>query len=79
MNSDNNSGTSTRTNLLSLPLLYLFIWHIGTSGQTWHVEYQQFGPWVQNSSFIMIAGIGAREKTEPGTNIFDAQKRMFKS
>jgi hypothetical protein len=38
-------------NLLSLPSLCLFIWYLGAVDQTWHMESQEFGPWVQNSSF----------------------------
>jgi hypothetical protein len=29
----------------------LFIWHLGEGGQTWHMESQEFWPWVQNSHF----------------------------
>jgi hypothetical protein len=36
-------------NLLSLPSPGLFIWHLGSGGQTWHMESQEFRPWVQNS------------------------------
>jgi hypothetical protein len=35
----------------------LFIWHLGASGWTWHVESQEFGPWVQNSSLMTIYNI----------------------
>jgi hypothetical protein len=38
-------------NLLSLPSPCLFIWHLGVGEWTWHMESQDFGPWVQNSSF----------------------------
>jgi hypothetical protein len=40
-------------NLLSLPSPGLFIWCLGMGGQTWHVESQESGPWVQNSSFSL--------------------------
>jgi hypothetical protein len=40
-------------NLLSLTLPCLFIWRLGTGGRTWHMESQEFGPWVQNSTFIL--------------------------
>jgi hypothetical protein len=30
-------------NLLSLPSPYLFIWHLGAGGWTWHMESQEFG------------------------------------
>jgi hypothetical protein len=43
-------------NLLSLPSPCLFIWHLGAGGQTWPVETQECGPWVQNFSF-RVAGI----------------------
>jgi hypothetical protein len=29
---------------------FLFV-YLRMSGQTWHVESQEFGPWVQNSYF----------------------------
>jgi hypothetical protein len=32
----------------------LFIWHREVSSQTWHVESQEFEPWVQNSSFTKM-------------------------
>jgi hypothetical protein len=38
-------------NLCSLPSPCLFIWPLGTGDWTWHMESQEFGPWVQNSSF----------------------------
>jgi hypothetical protein len=43
------------TNLLSCPSPCLFIWHIGASDWTQHVEFQDFGPWVQNSGFTSTA------------------------
>jgi hypothetical protein len=39
---------------LSLPSQCLFIWYLGVGGQTWHVEFQEFEPWVQNSSFNIV-------------------------
>jgi hypothetical protein len=38
-------------NLLSLPSSCLSIWSLGAGDLTLHVESQEFGPWVQNSSF----------------------------
>jgi hypothetical protein len=40
-------------NLLSLSP-GLFIWQAGAGGQTGHLESQEFGPRVQNSSFSFI-------------------------
>jgi hypothetical protein len=41
-------------NLLSLPSPCLFIWCLGASGRTWHMESQEFGPWFKTpvSSFF---------------------------
>jgi hypothetical protein len=40
-------------NLLSLPspCLFTFIWRLGAGGWTCHMESQEFGLWVQDSSF----------------------------
>jgi hypothetical protein len=35
----------------SLPSPCFFIWHLRAVSWTWHMESQEFGPWVQNSSF----------------------------
>jgi hypothetical protein len=49
--------------LLALPSPWLFICPIGTSGRTWHVESQEFGPktlvslWCYNSS-LETKGLG---------------------
>jgi hypothetical protein len=40
-------------NLLSLPSPCLFTWRLGAGGQTSHMESQEFGPWVQNSNFLL--------------------------
>jgi hypothetical protein len=37
--------------LLSMSSPCLFIWRLGVGGRTWHVGSQEFGSWIQNSSF----------------------------
>jgi hypothetical protein len=44
-------------NLLSLPPPGLVIWCLGAGGRTWHMESQEFGPWVQNASFSVILAL----------------------
>jgi hypothetical protein len=34
----------------------LFIWQAGAGGHTWHMESQEFGPWIQNSGSRPLTG-----------------------
>jgi hypothetical protein len=39
---------------------------LGAGGQTCHMESQEFGPWVQNSTFITSSARGEKQQGEAG-------------
>jgi hypothetical protein len=38
-------------NLFSLSSMGIFILYLGADGWTWHMESQEFGPWIQDLGF----------------------------
>jgi hypothetical protein len=47
-------SVSSQANLLSLPSPFPFIRCLGIGGRNWHVESQEFGPWVKTPVSTMF-------------------------